>query len=49
MRLAVELGADLELARLEVDLPELAAELAALADELAVDLELARLEVDFSF
>ena len=42
MRLAVELGADLELARLEVVLPELAAELAA-------DLELARLEVDFFF
>ena len=42
MRLEVELGADLELARLEVVLPELAAELAA-------DLELARLEVDFFF
>ena len=42
MRLAGELGADLELARLEVVLPELAAELAA-------DLELARLEVDFFF
>ena len=49
MRLAVELGADLELARLEAALPELAAELAALADELTADLELARLEVDFSF
>lgn len=49
MRLAVELDADLELARFEVVLPELAAELAALVDELVADLELARLEVDFSF
>ena len=49
MRLAVELGTDLELARLEADLPELVAELAALVDELAADLEMARLEVDFFF